>query len=68
MTDQEIVVNDTIVEIHVLNDQIKVITFYWIQVAAVNVIGQGPVRETILCEAFSLYSSVRFLLVIDNLP
>ena len=53
--DQGITVYDTSVNIHVANDQFEAITVYLIQVAAVNVIGQGPVRETILCKGFLSY-------------
>ena len=54
--DQWIVVNETSVNIHVPNDQIEAIAVYLIQVAAVNVIGQGPVRETILSAGKSFWS------------
>ena len=41
---QGIIVYDTSVIIHVPNDQFEAVTVYLIQVAAVNVIGQGPFR------------------------
>ena len=46
--DQGIIVYDTMVTINVTNDQIEADAVYSIQVAAVNVIGQGPVSETTL--------------------
>ena len=48
--DQGIIVYDTSVTIHVPNDQFETTAVYSMQVAAVNVIGQGPVTETILCK------------------
>ena len=54
--DQGIIAYDTNVTIHVSNDQFEANAVYWIQVAAVNVIGQGPVKETILCEWFFEFS------------
>ena len=59
--DLGIVVNDTSVKIHVSNDQISSIAVYWIQVAAVNAIGQGPVRETILCKALQILLTYRLI-------
>ena len=49
---QEITVNDTSVKIHVSNNQIKAIAVYWIQVAAVNIIGHGPVSELFCVRLF----------------
>ena len=50
--DQGVIVYDTSVDILVPNDQFEATTVYLIQVAAVNTIGQGPVKETILSEVF----------------
>ena len=46
--DQRIMTYDTIVTITVTNDQFEANAVYSMQVAAVNVIGQGPVAETSL--------------------
>ena len=46
--DQGIIVYDTSVTIYVPVDQFEVNTVYFIQMAPVNVIGQGPVTESIL--------------------
>ena len=48
--DQGIIVYDTSVTIYVTNGQFNTTPIYFIQVAAVNVIGQGPVNETTLSE------------------
>ena len=48
--DQGIIVYDTSVTIYVTNNQLNTNAIYFIQVAAVNVIGQGPVNETTLSE------------------
>ena len=48
--DQGIIVYDTSVTIHFTNNQFKANAVYSIKVAAVNVVGQGPLRETILSE------------------
>ena len=53
--DQGIIAYDASVNIHVANNQPEAIAVYLIQVAAVNVIGQGPVKETILCKGFLSY-------------
>ena len=50
--DQGIIVYDTNVTIPVPEDHLRENAIYAMQVAAVNVIGQGPVRETILCKGF----------------
>ena len=50
--DQGIIVYDTNVTINIPNNQFEAIAVYSIQVAAVNVIGQGPVKKTILCKGF----------------
>ena len=50
--DQGLIVYDTSVTIYVTNDQFEVNATYTIQVAAVNVIGQGPLSETTLSEYF----------------
>ena len=47
---QGIIVHDTSVTVNVTNHQFKANAVYSIQVAAVNVIGQGPVNETTLSE------------------
>ena len=47
---QGIIAYDTSVTINVTNDQFEDNAVYSIQVAAVNVIGQGPVSETTLSE------------------
>ena len=44
--DQGIIVYDTSVTINVTNDQFEANAVYSMQVAAVNVIGQGRVSET----------------------
>ena len=46
--DQGITVYDTSVTINVTDDQFEANAVYCIQVAAVNIIGQGPVRKTTL--------------------
>ena len=46
--DQGIIVYDTSVIINVSNDQFETTAVYSIQVAEANVIGQGPVGETML--------------------
>ena len=46
--DHGIIVYDTKVTIHVSDDQFEASATYSIQVAAVNLIGQGPVTETTL--------------------
>ena len=56
--DEGIIVYDTNVNILVPNDQFEATTVYLIQVAAVNVIGQGPVRETILSKGFWVFDNV----------
>ena len=48
--DQGIIAYDTSVTINVTNDQLEANAVYGIQVAAVNVIGQGPVSETTFSE------------------
>ena len=48
--DQGIITYDANVTINVTNDQFEANAVYSIQVAAVNVIGQGPVIETIFSE------------------
>ena len=48
--DQGIIAYDTSVTINVTNDQFEANALYSIQVAAVNIIGQGPLRETTLSE------------------
>ena len=48
--DQGIIAYDTTVTINVTNDQFIANSVFVIQVAAVNVIGQGPVSETTLSE------------------
>ena len=45
-----IIVYDTSVTINVTNDQFQANAVYYVQVVAVNVIGQGPVNETTLSE------------------
>ena len=47
---QGIIVYGTSVTISVSNNQFKANAVYTMQVAAVNVIGQGPVSETTLSE------------------
>ena len=47
---QGIIAYDTSVTINFSNDQFEPNAIYSIQVAAVNVIGQGPVSETTLSE------------------
>ena len=46
--DQGIIAYDASMTIHVSNDQFEANATYFIQVAAVNLIGQGPVTETTL--------------------
>ena len=48
--DQGIIVYDTNVTIHVSNEHFEANAVYSMQVAAVNLIGQGPVCETTLSE------------------
>ena len=48
--DQGIITYNSNVTINVFNDQFESNAVYSIQVAAVNVIGQGPVNETTLSE------------------
>ena len=48
--DQGTIVHDTSVTINVTNDQFKANAVCAVKVAAVNVIGQGPVSETTLGE------------------
>ena len=55
--DQGIIVYDTNMSISVSNDQIETTAVYAIQVAAVNVIGQGPASEIIFSEGL-LYSVI----------
>ena len=50
--DQGIIVYDTTVTIIVLNNDFGANAVYAIQVAAVNIIGQGPLRETTICKRF----------------
>ena len=50
--EQGIVVYDANVTIHVPNDQLGTNAVYSIQVAAVNVIGQGPLNGAILCKDY----------------
>ena len=42
--------HNTNMTINVTNDQFKTNTVYSIQVAAVNVVGQGPISKTTLSE------------------
>ena len=51
--DQGIIAYDTSVTITVSYDQIKAIAVYSTQVAAVNIIGKGPVRGTIISKCYS---------------
>ena len=48
--DKGIIAYVTSVTINVTNDQFEANAVYSIQVAAVNIIGQGPVSETTLSE------------------
>ena len=48
--DQGVTVHDASVTINVTNDHFQANAVYYIQVVAVNVIGQGPVDETTLSE------------------
>ena len=54
--DQGIMAYDTSVTINVTDDQFEADAVYFIQVAAVNIIGQGPVRETTLSKCFLEFS------------
>ena len=54
--DQGIVAYDANVTIHVPNDLFGTNAVYSIQVAAVNVIGQGSLNEAILCKDYLIFS------------
>ena len=51
-----IIAYDTSVTINVSNDQFEENSTYSIQVAAVNILGQGPVTETTLSKCFFEFS------------
>ena len=50
--DQGIIVYDTSVTIYVNNDEFEASPTYTIQVAAVNVIGQGPLKKNTFSKFF----------------